>query len=203
MTGLYTICFVMLAVIYVCDSWESIGLTSSLHHIHLLWLPYVYVAAQFFTATPEIILKWNFLHCFMMAIAVGFWEEVAFRGFIFGHMLKRTKMVHLSAIVSSILFGLMHIVNLTHTPGASTWSQVIYTMLFGFGLCGVYYQTGNIVPIIIMHALFDFFAFLGMSSAASIYTFTQFAHSAFYMMPLFFYGLLLMEDKPSKGTLFA
>lgn len=87
---------------------------------------------------------------------VGFLEEIIFRGFLFNAMAKNG--VKSAVIVSSVTFGIGHIVNLINGSGAELLPnilQVIYAMAVGFTFVIIYYKTGSIIPCIITHSLFN------------------------------------------------
>lgn len=86
---------------------------------------------------------------------VGFLEELIFRGLLFNTMKKDSLQV--AIIVSSITFGIGHIVNLFN--GSSniilTILQIIYATSAGFMFVMIYYRSNSIIPCIIFHALFN------------------------------------------------
>ncbi len=87
---------------------------------------------------------------------VGFLEEMIFRGFLFNAMAKDG--VKSAIIVSSITFGMGHIVNLVNGSGAELLSnllQVIYAVAIGFTFVMIYYKTKSLLPCIIVHSVFN------------------------------------------------
>ena len=81
---------------------------------------------------------------------VGFLEEVIFRGFLFGAMRKNG--LTAAVIVSSLTFGMGHIVNLlTGAPVLDTLLQLVYASAIGFCYTGIYLVSGSIVPCILSH----------------------------------------------------
>lgn len=96
-----------------------------------------------------------------LAIAVS--EEFLFRGAIFTQMLDSWKskkgFIWAAIIVSSVIFGLRHLLNLVTAPKVviSTIGQVLFTFMAGFYLCAVYLRTRNIWVCIIIHFFEDFF----------------------------------------------
>lgn len=66
-----------------------------------------------------------------------------------------------AVIFSSVLFGLTHAVNLLATPSipVATATQVIYAFILGFFFAVIYVRSGNILPAILHHALFDYACF--------------------------------------------
>lgn len=83
---------------------------------------------------------------------VGYLEEVIFRGFLFKGMCKSN--VKVAIIVSSITFGMGHIVNLLFgAPIFDTMLQLIYASAIGFAYTAIFYVGGSIWPCIISHVL--------------------------------------------------
>ena len=87
-------------------------------------------------------------------ICVGFLEEVIFRGLLFRAMEKDS--VKAAVIVSSVTFGIGHIVNLFNGSGAdlvANLCQVCYATAFGFLCVIIFYRGGSLVPCIITHSV--------------------------------------------------
>ena len=96
---------------------------------------------------------------------VGFAEELVFRGFLFKAMLKNGS-VRTAVIVSSVTFGLGHIVNLfTGHDLVPTLVQVVFAIAVGFILTMAFYKSGSMLPNILMHSLVDVFSLFAMSDA--------------------------------------
>lgn len=88
-------------------------------------------------------------------LGVGYIEEVLFRGFLFTSLLKKCGVV-VAVIVSSVSFGLAHIVNLFAGQATlMTLVQIVYAFAWGFIYTMVFYRSGSILPCIISHILFD------------------------------------------------
>lgn len=96
------------------------------------------------------------LECLM----IGLFEETAFRGTLFLAILEKrrstTKQIFMTSLVSSALFGLVHLANLLEGAGVgSTLLQVGYSFLIG-GMCTVVLlKTKNLLLCILLHAIFD------------------------------------------------
>lgn len=89
-------------------------------------------------------------------ICVGFLEEIIFRGFLFNAMLKDGEKS--AIIVSSVTFGIGHIVNLVNGSGAELLPnllQVCYAITVGFMFVMIYYKTKSLWICIIAHAIFN------------------------------------------------
>lgn len=99
---------------------------------------------------------------------VGFAEEMIFRGFLFKAMLKEGS-VKTAVIVSSVTFGLGHILNLlTGHELAETLLQVVFAVAYGFLVTMVFYKSGSLLPCILSHSLFDIFAQFAAEGASSL-----------------------------------
>ena len=87
---------------------------------------------------------------------VGFLEELIFRGLLFQAMAKDG--VRSAIIVSSVSFGIGHIVNLINGSGAELLPnllQVLYAVAIGFAFVMIYWKTKSLMPCIIVHSVFN------------------------------------------------
>ena len=87
---------------------------------------------------------------------VGFLEEMIFRGLLFQAMAKDG--VRSAIIVSSVTFGIGHIVNLINGSGAELLPnllQVMYAVAVGFAFVMIYCRTKSLMPCIIAHSVFN------------------------------------------------
>lgn len=89
-------------------------------------------------------------------LCVGFLEEMIFRGFLFNAMAQNgTKS---AIIVSSVTFGIGHIINLINGSGAELLPnilQVISAIAVGFAFVMIYYRTKSLILCIVTHGLFN------------------------------------------------
>lgn len=91
----------------------------------------------------------------IFTLMVGFSEEGLVRGVVLRAMLPIG--VTRSAVLSSLLFGLCHLVNIWHGHSASTTIvQVIYSVLLSIGFAGARIYMDTIWPVIVLHAMIDF-----------------------------------------------
>lgn len=89
-------------------------------------------------------------------LCVGFLEELIFRGFLFQAMVKNG--VKSAIIVSSVTFGIGHVINLFNGSGAElipNFLQVVYAMAVGFMFVMIYYKTNSLIPCILTHSIFN------------------------------------------------
>ena len=81
---------------------------------------------------------------------VGLLEELIFRGLLFRGMCKDN--VTVAIIVSSLTFGVGHIVNLLlGAPLLETLLQLVYASAIGFCYTAIFYAGGSLVPCILSH----------------------------------------------------
>ena len=91
------------------------------------------------------------IHILLM-LAVGFLEELIFRGFLFEAL--REKSLKTAVLVSSLTFGVGHLVNFFNGSGMSFGEvlfQIVFAALFGFLFVMVYLRSGSLIPCILSH----------------------------------------------------
>lgn len=101
-------------------------------------------------------------------IFVGFLEEIIFRGFLFKMMAKDN--IKSAIIVSSLTFGIGHIINLFN--GASlvpTLLQVCYATLAGFMFVTIFQKSGSLWPCIITHSLVNALSIFNVDNNVTLY----------------------------------
>ena len=95
------------------------------------------------------------LHVLAM-LCVGFLEEIIFRGLLFEAM--RGESVRAAVIVSSVTFGIGHMINLFNGSGAELLPnllQVVYATAAGFMFVMMYYQSKSLLACIAAHGVFN------------------------------------------------
>ena len=101
-------------------------------------------------------------------LCVGFLEEVIFRGLLFEAMRKDSPRA--AVIVSSISFGIGHIINLFNGSGADLLSgllQVVYATAAGFMFVMLYCRTESLLVCIAAHGIFNALSVLASEAAAA------------------------------------
>lgn len=92
----------------------------------------------------------------MSMLCVGFLEEAIFRGLLFEAMRKDS--VKAATIVSSVTFGIGHIINLINGSGAELLPnllQVVYATAAGFMFVMMYYKSKSLFVCIAAHGIFN------------------------------------------------
>lgn len=89
----------------------------------------------------------------------GFYEEIIMRGMLLGHMMKHwkndEKKVLKSVVVTSILFGAVHLGNLVYGNILDTIFQVFYATTLGLVFGAAYLRTKNLWACIFIHGIID------------------------------------------------
>ena len=86
-------------------------------------------------------------------LCVGFLEEVIFRGLLFQAMAQDN--IKSAIIVSSVTFGIGHVINLFNGSGMdliSIFCQIIFAIAVGFLFVTIFYRGGSMIPCIITHS---------------------------------------------------
>ena len=87
-------------------------------------------------------------------LCVGFLEELIFRGFLFRAIEKEN--LARAIIISSVTFGIGHIVNLFNGQNLlETVSQIIFAVFVGFALVILFHKGKSLVPCIFFHSVFN------------------------------------------------
>ena len=87
-------------------------------------------------------------------LCVGFLEELIFRGFLFRAIEKEN--LTRAIIISSVTFGIGHIVNLFNGQNLlETISQIIFAVFVGFALVILFHKGKSLVPCIFFHGVFN------------------------------------------------
>lgn len=88
--------------------------------------------------------------------AVGVIEELIFRGLLYQAMCRKREST--AIVVTSVLFGVGHIVNLFNGSGmqlVENICQLFYAVAIGFLLVSVLYTGKSLIPCMITHAVFN------------------------------------------------
>lgn len=86
-------------------------------------------------------------------LCVGFLEEVIFRGLLFTAIAKDN--VKSAVIISSVTFGIGHIINLFNGSGMNlveNLCQIVFAIAVGFLLVTIFYRGGSLLPCILVHS---------------------------------------------------
>lgn len=182
----------------------------------LSWLYFVYIIANLEIdgvafATPGLFLL-MVLECF----AIGFYEEILFRGVLlrkfielFGNSHRR---VICAAFASSLIFGLTHLINFrTGASAAAVLTQVGYAFMIGVFFSALMLRTNwNLLWCGILHSLYDMAAGLGdfasWQTTKEVTANSSAPGTGAYLMnlclfiPLLLYAIFLLRKKKSNDA---
>ena len=99
---------------------------------------------------------------------IGFIEEIIFRGFLFKMMAKDN--LKLAIAVSSVTFGIGHVVNLFN--GADlipTLMQICYAMAIGYLFVIIFIKSGSLIPCIVAHSVNNALSIFNVENTVSLY----------------------------------
>ena len=106
-------------------------------------------------ANAQQILFYAFI-----CLCVGLFEELAFRGCALMIFLKKRRTTRLGVFMaifwSSVIFGVVHLVNIFISSPGAVLLQIGYSALIGGLCCMVLLETGNIWLCAVIHALYNF-----------------------------------------------
>lgn len=120
----------------------------------LYYIPLLLLASRNFWNGMAINLSPAGTACYILCmLGVGFVEEMIFRGFLFRAMEKDN--AGSAILVSSVTFGLGHLLNLVNGSGAELAEnlfQVTGAIVIGFCFVILFYRGGSMWPCILTHA---------------------------------------------------
>ena len=125
-------------------------------------------------------------------LLVGFLEELIFRGFLFDAM--RRDGLKSAVIVSSVTFGIGHIVNLFNGSGAEllpNLCQVCYAIAGGFLFVIIFHKTKSLLPCIVTHGLLNALSAFAVTQNAAQEILSAAALCAVQLL----YALYLLKQK--------
>ena len=91
----------------------------------------------------------------ILSLAPAIYEEVIFRGLLIGLLKKKYEGALKIILISSVVFSAVHLTNLIGMNIISVLLQVVYTLVIGMVLGTVYYRSGDLISVILVHATID------------------------------------------------
>ena len=136
---------------------EKYGLFLPRYPLSRTWffLPLLLVAGYKLVFSPALRYSPADALLFIMSmLGVGFLEELLFRGFLFRAIEKES--LPRAVVISSVTFGIGHIVNLLNGQDLfETLCQIIVAVIIGFALVILFHKGRSLVPCIIFHGVFN------------------------------------------------
>ena len=158
MTALIVISILMFLWVRITGTMEYYGLTGwAKNSKAMLWFIPLWIISStniWIGISPDYPMP-GLLYAAVMMAFVGFAEELIFRGFLFKAMLKGGS-VKTAIIISSVTFGLGHILNLFIGQDlVETLIQMVFAVIVGFVFTMVFYKGGSLWPCILAHSVID------------------------------------------------
>ncbi|SYW04148.1 putative metal-dependent membrane protease [Oenococcus oeni] len=175
--------------------------TKNLYRNLLLLLPaYLYLLYGVFSVFENYVLPSNLIIYFLTAITTAISEEYLFRGLILARLLSTSKTTIFPLIVTSLLFGTMHLIHLFDQSFFTTLNQVIQVSFVGFTLGTLYLVTHSIYFPIVLHATLDLvpFILIDTSGGSSDSWMNTFVYSLIYLLIGLAYYLIYRIDRGVK-----
>lgn len=82
-------------------------------------------------------------------------EELIFRSFLC-RSIEQISDKNKAIIISSVIFGGLHFINIGNYPLVYVFLQVLYAFAIGIAFASVFYKTKSILICIMIHAIVDF-----------------------------------------------
>ncbi len=160
----------------------------------LLVIPLLMVLSQFDKfqlSNPTQLLLFAFA-----AVIAGFAEETVLRGIALRALASKGLLP--AALTSSVIFGLLHLVNLlAGADPLATAMQVVFAILWGIACAGPLLYSGSIWPLVLIHTIQDFLAFWSVGSFTNTSTpaVGEVMVAIVLMLPFAAYGLWLIRRR--------
>ena len=132
-------------------------------------------------------------------LCVGFLEEVIFRGLLFKAIARDN--IKSAVIISSVTFGIGHIVNLVNGSGmnlVNNLCQIVFAVAVGFLLVTIFYRGGSLIPCILVHSAINTLGTFANDAGLTVQM--QLLHIAALILITLAYTLILMRTLPERGT---
>lgn len=130
---------------------------------------------------------------------VGIVEEILFRGFLFKAIAKDN--VTLAIIISSVTFGLGHLLHLINGSGVELVEnlfQVFGAIAMGFLFVVIFYRGGSLIPCIVAHSLTDMVSAFANETGLTVEK--RIIFSIIKLVIIVAYIIILTKILPKKQT---
>lgn len=132
-------------------------------------------------------------------ICVGFVEELIFRGFLFKAIAKDN--VKSAVIISSVTFGIGHLINLFNGSGmdlVNNLCQICFAVVVGFLFVTIFYRGGSLLPCIMTHSAIN--SLNTFVNEAGFTVEKQIFHSIVMILLMGVYTLVLIKILPKRDN---
>ena len=132
-------------------------------------------------------------------MAVGFSEELAFRGVLWG-AARKARSCWAAFLLVTFLFGIVHVLNALMTGEfAAAGVQAFNAMLSGAAFLALRIRTHSLIPVMVVHWLWDLAVFVLAAGREGPVTATdpmsQLSGALMVVGPMALYGLFLIRNQ--------
>lgn len=164
----------------------------------LYYIPLIILATNNLWNGVAVNYPWFEMVCHIcLMLCVGFMEEVIFRGFLFRAIAKDN--VKTAVIISSITFGIGHLLNLVNGSGmglAANLFQVVGAIAFGFLFVILFYRSGSLLPCIIAHSVINILSAFANTTGLTVEK--RIAFSLMESVMIIIYAFILTKTLPEN-----
>jgi len=182
--------FLLIVVAYK-KWWYAVGFTgiNNSHNLRLLALPVIFILIMVVLAFSSGTAMNVMLIILVNSLFVGISEELMMRGVLF-HGVNFSQNLVRTVIITAVLFGSMHALNGFLTGNfAGAIQQAVLATGFGLWIGALRARLWSIIPMMILHGLWDFSVFtmgVGGLAIGNILTLV-------FAVILFIYGIWLLR----------
>jgi len=156
---------IIVVICYLASHWELLRIGgfwrsgTRMRNLWMLIIPLLFPGLLLFKTEnisclgPDLL---SFAYV-MYKILAGTFEETLFRGLIMGHLRTRYsgKSIHFHAVVSAVLFSLVHLFNLENAPLISVLPQLVYAFFMGLVFAALMFRVGNVWLVGFTHGVLN------------------------------------------------
>jgi len=201
----------VVVVVSKLNMWSQIYWFSKegLNKSYLFILPVAYIFLNVGDLYPHS--QYDLAAGILSTVFTGFLEEILCRGLVIALLvhfylkLEKDNVGLRAAIVSSLLFGLVHLVNVFEKPDSLgvIIGQVVYATFIGIGFAACYIKTRSILPLILIHIGINLMGFLTSTpNSPDAQSFVETIPAIIICSPLAIFGVILLSinrnDKTNK-----
>ena len=134
----------------------------------LFCIPLIVVALSHFVVGPASGLSIGlFAADLFLTLSIGMAEEIYFRGIICNVWLEKGP--YKAMVISSILFGISHLMNIAGGAGVLvTLLQICFAFIYGLVFALIFIRSGSLIPCILLHALHDMCSFISADGTVTV-----------------------------------
>jgi len=136
-------------------------------------------------------------YALLLGIAPAIFEETIFRAAVIGKLRESGQPPMRTLWASALLFGAVHLTNLAGMSLANVLVQTLYAVVIGLFLGAVYLKSGDLVSVILAHAVIDASHQLYASHRETTPT-TFVVVFVVLLLGLAYYALRLMSDRKAE-----